>query len=176
MLSPPPTIRVAAAASIAAKPDRAEIDCGVVTQASLSREAAAENAKQVSAVLAALRELALENFDGIGAFRTTENDSRIDSSSAFDGKSVAGAAGLSQALAADPATTQCVVKRALEYATGHPTQNNAPTLASLHQKFATSGYRIRTLFQQVATLPSTLQISPVSEPGNTPRSAMLTTH
>jgi len=118
--------------------------------------------------------LALENFDGIGAFRTTENDSPINPISAFDSKTVAGEAGLSQALAADPATTQCVAKRAMEYATGHPTQNNSATMAALDQKFATSGYRIRALFQQVATLPSTLEVPKAPDQNKSPQSAMLT--
>jgi hypothetical protein len=119
--------------------------------------------------------LALENFDGIGAFRTTENDSPIDPNSTFGGKSVAGEAGLSKSLAADPGVTQCVVKRAIEYATGQPTQNSA-TMAALDQKFEASGYRIRALFEQVATLPSTLELPKAPNQSNLPQSAMLTAH
>ncbi len=119
--------------------------------------------------------LALENFDGIGAFRATENDSPIDPISTFGGKSVAGEAGLSKSLAADPGVTQCVVKRAIEYATGQPTQNSA-TMAALDQKFEASGYRIRALFQQVATLPNTLEVTRASNQRNLPQSAMLTAH
>jgi hypothetical protein len=120
--------------------------------------------------------LALENFDGIGAFRTAENDSPIDPNSAFDGKTVAGEAGLSKVLASDPATTQCVAKRAIEYASGHPTQNSSATMAALNQKFAASGYRIRALFQQVATMPSTLEVPKASDQNKSPQSAMLTSH
>jgi hypothetical protein len=117
--------------------------------------------------------LALENFDGIGAFRTAENDSPIDPTNTFDGNTVAGEAGLSKVLAADPATTQCVARRALEYATGHPIQNNSATLAALEQKFADSGYRIRVLFQQVATMSSTSGASKASAQNKSPQSAML---
>jgi hypothetical protein len=53
-----PTIRVMASAVISAKPDHAEIDIGVVTQAQQPGDAAAENAKKVSSVLAALRKAA----------------------------------------------------------------------------------------------------------------------
>lgn len=53
-----PTIRVAAAATITAKPDRAEIDVGVVTQAVQARDAVSQNAVQVSSVLTALRQAA----------------------------------------------------------------------------------------------------------------------
>lgn len=58
-----PTIRVAATATIAAKPDRAQIDIGVVTQAQQADQAATDNAKQVGAVLAALRHAAGEGAD-----------------------------------------------------------------------------------------------------------------
>jgi hypothetical protein len=119
--------------------------------------------------------LALENFDGIGAFRATENDSPINPVSTFDDKTVTGQAGLSKTLAADPATTQCIAKRAMEYATGHPAQNNSAAMTTLNQGFATSGYRIRALFQQVATMPSTLEV-PKTTDQKTPQSAMLTNH
>lgn len=58
-----PTIRVTATATIAAKPDRAEIDVGVVTQALQADQAATENAKQVSAMLTALRRAAGKGAD-----------------------------------------------------------------------------------------------------------------
>jgi uncharacterized protein YggE len=51
----PPEIRVTAEASIEARPDRATIDLGVVTEAVTAQAAGAQNAKRVEAVLAALR-------------------------------------------------------------------------------------------------------------------------
>jgi uncharacterized protein len=53
-----PSIRVMAAADVSAKADRADIDIGVVTQASQAREAAAQNTKQLDTVLAALHKAA----------------------------------------------------------------------------------------------------------------------
>jgi uncharacterized protein len=54
---PPPvsSIRVTGDARVTAKPDRVQIDVGVRTQAPTSQEAAAQNARQVDAVLAAVR-------------------------------------------------------------------------------------------------------------------------
>lgn len=52
------TIRVVATATVAARPDRAEIDIGVITQAEKPADAAAANARQLTAVLGALREAA----------------------------------------------------------------------------------------------------------------------
>jgi uncharacterized protein len=57
LAQPPPlsSIRVTGDARITAKPDRAQIDVGVRTQAPTSQEAATQNARQVDAVLAAVR-------------------------------------------------------------------------------------------------------------------------
>src|SRR5215216_6298793 len=53
--NPRPSIRVTGEATITAKPDQAEIDIGVVTQAQTAQDAASQNAQKVEAVLAALR-------------------------------------------------------------------------------------------------------------------------
>jgi hypothetical protein len=50
-----PSIRVTGEATVQARPDRAEIDIGVVAQAPTAQAAAAQNAQQLDAVLAALR-------------------------------------------------------------------------------------------------------------------------
>jgi uncharacterized protein len=52
------SIRVTGDAKVSAKPDRVQIDLGVQTQAALSQEAAAANARQLDAVLAAVRKVA----------------------------------------------------------------------------------------------------------------------
>ena len=52
--SPVSSIRVTGSATLHAKPDRVEIDIGVVTHNSQAAPAAAENARQLEAVLAAL--------------------------------------------------------------------------------------------------------------------------
>lgn len=50
-----PSIRVMGEASVTAKPDQAQIDIGVVTQAQTAQVAATQNAQQLDAVLAELR-------------------------------------------------------------------------------------------------------------------------
>lgn len=52
------SIRVTGDSKVTAKPDRVQIDLGVTTRAVHSQEAAAENARQVDAVLAAVRKVA----------------------------------------------------------------------------------------------------------------------
>jgi uncharacterized protein YggE len=51
----PPEISVTADATIAAKPDRAAIEIGVVTESKTAQAAAAQNARRVEAVITALR-------------------------------------------------------------------------------------------------------------------------
>ncbi len=55
--SPLSSIRVTGDATVSAKPDRAQIDVGVLTQEKQSQNAAAQNAKQIESVLAALHKL-----------------------------------------------------------------------------------------------------------------------
>jgi len=54
-LSPVSSIRVTGDARVTAKPDRVQIDIGVTTRAAQSQDAASQNARQVDAVLAAVR-------------------------------------------------------------------------------------------------------------------------
>jgi uncharacterized protein len=53
----PPTIRVTGEAIVREKPDQAEIEVGVTTQAKRAPDATAENAKRVEAVLAAVKKV-----------------------------------------------------------------------------------------------------------------------
>src|SRR5215469_6900476 len=55
---PVSSIRVTGDARVTAKPDRVQIDIGVTTRAPQSQDAAAQNARQVEAVLAAVRKAA----------------------------------------------------------------------------------------------------------------------
>jgi uncharacterized protein len=56
--APLSSIRVTGDAQVTAKPDRVQIDVGVTTHAETSQEAAAQNARQVDAVLAAVKKSA----------------------------------------------------------------------------------------------------------------------
>lgn len=102
--------------------------------------------------------LSLERFDGIGAFRTTENETPIDFSGSIDGVDFSGAMGLGKAMANNPATTQCLTGRALEYATAHSTEDRYQLVAALEKKFAAKGYSIRALFREIASLPAAYQV------------------
>jgi hypothetical protein len=116
--------------------------------------------------------LSLERFDGIGSWRKTENGALIDVAAKVDDTNVLGAAGLGKALAANPAATECVANRALEYATGRSTDDEVATLAALQKAFAASGYKIADLFLQVATMPDAWRV-PSKPLGAPPQVALL---
>lgn len=59
----PPSIRSSGDAVVTAKPDRAQIDIGVMSRATQSQDAATQNARQLESVLAALRKLLGANAD-----------------------------------------------------------------------------------------------------------------
>jgi len=95
--------------------------------------------------------LALEDFDGAGQFRTTENGETIDTSGDLNGKHFNDAAGLAQVVHDDPAVPSCLVTRLFAYGAGgplSPTDNG--TLAYLNARFAAQGYRLPDLLRTIA--------------------------
>jgi len=103
--------------------------------------------------------LSLERFDGIGAFRTTENEARIDASGSMDGLDFDGATGLGKTLAESPDTTWCVASRAVEYATAQSPDGAAKLAEAVEPRFAEGGYSIRALFRQVLSSPEAWRVS-----------------
>jgi Protein of unknown function (DUF1592)/Protein of unknown function (DUF1588)/Protein of unknown function (DUF1585)/Protein of unknown function (DUF1587)/Protein of unknown function (DUF1595) len=96
--------------------------------------------------------LGLENFDGIGRFRTVENEAAIDTSGKFDGKSFADAAQLGQAFADNPQLSACLVQNLYRYAVGRPQSNGErPLLRHLEAVFAENGYQVPALMRDIAT-------------------------
>ncbi|MBW8783913.1 MAG: DUF1588 domain-containing protein, partial [Novosphingobium sp.] len=101
--------------------------------------------------------LSLERFDGIGAFRTMENNTPIDPAGQLDDAKFSGAIGLGKTLAASPDTTMCVASRALEYARGMPDEDSK-LIERIEKGFANQGYSIRSLFLTVAALPESYEV------------------
>ena len=95
--------------------------------------------------------LMLEQFDGVGMFRTRENGKPIDVSGELDGRSFSGAKGLGQALSEHPRVPECLVDTVYRYAGGpQDAAVQRRLLQSLNTQFAESGYRLRKLLQQIA--------------------------
>ena len=95
--------------------------------------------------------LALENFDGAGEFRTTENGKLIDTSGELDGIAFSGAEGLGRAVRDNPATPTCLVNRLASYALGRaPGAGEEPWISALQTSFAEKGYRVPGLMREIA--------------------------
>ena len=96
--------------------------------------------------------LSLENFDGVGAYRTEENGAPIDASGELDGVPFNDPAGLGQAVRTHPALPACFVNRLSEYAVRRSlTQEDVGWVTDLTTKFADSAYRLRDLMRTIAT-------------------------
>jgi hypothetical protein len=96
--------------------------------------------------------LALENFDGAGQYRDSENGAPIDASGEISGHSFSNVSGLGQAIRADPALPSCLVTRLFSYAVGRPTvHEDSAWLAYMTQRFAADGYHFRELLREITT-------------------------
>ena len=107
--------------------------------------------------------LALENFDGAGDYRTSENGAPIDTSGELDGKKFASALELAQAVHDNPAATSCLVDRLSAYALGRsPSKAESPWVDDLKADFAKDKYVVPDLMRRIAESPEFYR---VSEPG-----------
>ena len=98
--------------------------------------------------------LALETFDGSGAYRTEENGAPIDASGVLDGKAFGDAAGLGQALRNSPAVTACLVDRMTAYALGRrPVRADGGWIEALKTDFAAKGYVVPELMRRLVLSP-----------------------
>jgi hypothetical protein len=94
--------------------------------------------------------LTLENYDGAGRYRATENGNPIDVSGEIVSSDVTGpfegARGLAQKLAASARVKSCVARSWFRYAYGRAeTSSDACTLALADQKFKDGGYKIKDI-------------------------------
>jgi hypothetical protein len=106
--------------------------------------------------------LALENFDTVGGFRTTENGAPIDTSGELDGVKFTNAAGLGQALRGSNSLTSCLVNRMYSYGVGRkPTKSETDWLKNVAVKnFAADGYKVPMLLKRIATSDTFFRIIP----------------
>jgi hypothetical protein len=95
--------------------------------------------------------LGLENFDGIGRYRSTEGGATIDASGDLDGERFGDAVELGRALAESPLLGACLVETAYRYAVGRiPVLEERPLLRHLARRFEQEGYRIAALMREIA--------------------------
>jgi hypothetical protein len=95
--------------------------------------------------------LGLENYDGIGRYRTAEGGATIDASGNLDGEPFGDAVELGRALAENPLVGECLVETAYRYAVGRvPGLEERPLLRHLVRRFEQEGYRIAGLMREIA--------------------------
>ncbi len=90
--------------------------------------------------------LALENFDGIGRWRDTENGVLIDASGHLDGVEYPDAFGLNRAIRNHPDLSRCLTTKVMQYAVGHDLGTAEIELRNwLNASFELQGYQVRAL-------------------------------
>ncbi|GGB87349.1 hypothetical protein GCM10011494_02120 [Novosphingobium endophyticum] len=95
--------------------------------------------------------LTMEQYDGVGTFRTRENGAFIDTSGSLDGTDFNTTAGLAQALRNHPETPRCVAERMFKAAVGRDiTWGERAYLDWLDEQFADDGYRVPELMRRIA--------------------------
>jgi hypothetical protein len=105
--------------------------------------------------------LALENFDGVGAYRADENGAPIDAGGELDGVHFSNAAELGQALHDNPAAPVCLVDTLYKYSSGHaagPSQRD--WLKWLNGRFSAQGYRLTELLRDIALSDGFYAVAP----------------
>ncbi|MFC3174095.1 DUF1592 domain-containing protein [Novosphingobium bradum] len=103
--------------------------------------------------------LPLEGFDGIGGRRLEENGAPIDTSGLFEGKAFSGLSGLARAMAQSPAASECMARRAMEYATGLPADRLGESWTAAIQAAAeASQHRYRALIREIVLSPQFMSV------------------
>jgi hypothetical protein len=99
--------------------------------------------------------LGLENFDGIGQFRTMENDVTIDANADLDGEAFAGAAELGVLIKEHPSVPSCLVRNLFRHATGHiEGPGEAVEIEEIEVAFADAGYQMQNLLVELVASPA----------------------
>jgi hypothetical protein len=111
--------------------------------------------------------LAMENYDAVGDYRTTENGVAIDASGTYEGKTYKNAIELEKILHDSPAAPNCVARRVYEYGTGRPISGGEREwLQYLQQRFASDKYMFPALMRAVATSKAFQTVAAVSVSSN----------
>lgn len=104
--------------------------------------------------------LAMENFDGSGSLRFTENGEHIDASGVIDGYHFGDINSLGKVLSEHPATTACLVEKMQKYAAGRSVrQSEAAWTDRLERAFRNKDYRLKPLLREIALSPELYAVS-----------------
>jgi hypothetical protein len=108
--------------------------------------------------------LGLENYDGIGAYRTLENGETIDPVSDLDGVPFDGAASLGKALRDHPDVPGCIVRNLYRHASGHvETKGEREAMTDLEDAFVESGYRLTEALVEIVASDAFRHAGPLDQ-------------
>ena len=96
--------------------------------------------------------LSLENFDGAGRFRETENGAELDIGGELDGIFYDDIAGLADAMRNHPKLSYCLVNRLYAYGTGGPVslRYDRDILSHFEDRFVANGHQLPYLLKDIA--------------------------
>jgi hypothetical protein len=99
---------------------------------------------------------ALENFDAIGSWRTTDGSTAIDASGALpSGAEFEGPAGLRSLLVSDPVPiVRTVTEKLLAYALGRSVEHYDPTVRAISREAASTDYRWSSIVLGIVESPA----------------------
>jgi len=98
---------------------------------------------------------ALESYDGVGAFRTQDNNKPIDDASELDGTPVSGAAEVGAVLRENEAAHVCLVRNLYRHATGHiESDSELDALQDVTAAYIDSGYDLQTALVEIVGSPA----------------------
>lgn len=98
--------------------------------------------------------LGLENFDGLGSWRSSENGATIDPSGDLDGENYDNAWELAGLLHGDQRFSACMARTAYAYAAGHGvTEGEEALMTWLNEDFSQEDYALKALLRAIALSP-----------------------
>ena len=98
--------------------------------------------------------LGLENFDGMGRYRTLDNGAMIDPAGTLDFTDFSNARELSQAIGEHPDFTRCMVRTLGRYASGRlEVEEEEAWLDTLDDRFEHHDYRVRAWLLEIVMSP-----------------------
>lgn len=98
--------------------------------------------------------LALENYDALGTFRTTDRGQTIDAKTDLDGVALDGLPQLAEHIADDPAFATCVVRQLYRFTTGHvESPDEMPAIEALAEDLVDGGFDLPSFLPQLLASP-----------------------
>jgi len=102
----------------------------------------------------------LENFNGIGRFRTKDNGLPIDSTGNYKGETFTNMVGFTDLLAKDPDAMNCMVRRSYRHVVGRVEgEADEPLVQEIEAKYLASGYVFKEMLLDIVGSEAFLWVS-----------------